>query len=379
MDTGTGAAGAASGLNTMNGGGQVPPENPTPMKTGKITKFYSRTFRHYVLTGNPDYTTLFNQQWSRIPYEHICCCLKPRDWQEINVISKRWRPLSVGFKVSHIIPFTNDKTTTGGAVGPSVTFNLLPYLETYIDKGYNLPITNSYVNLPNNNMSQCSGNQNTAQLRTIALTGPDNVVRTDTENSQMNNYFTKQKFGFDLMNSSEWGTANPGEEITFEHKFNAEDLMWRHAVMPEMYQGTGDNYQPANANGRWDGGIYADSEQNTLSATNKSIRNNGRNEMPVQPLPTALLRPVTIHNDKNELTQICFQILVTYHVWIEMDCNDIGNAPLFTTPYNAEPTWDQVINCFNTLSTSNKNFRQWTGGNAMGNFVTGPSAYMQLV
>lgn len=139
-------AAGAEATGGSGGGGQMPAMNPRPIQTGTVVMHFSRTFRHYIKTGTPTYSNVFDQQWSDIPYQFICASLKPRDWQMINVMSKRWRILSSGFNMEHIIPIINETTTVGGAVKTQIAFNLMPYLETYIDKGYQLPIIHTYYN-----------------------------------------------------------------------------------------------------------------------------------------------------------------------------------------------------------------------------------------
>lgn len=134
--------------------------NPRPIKDTHQVQMYSRTFRHYIapfnegVTFDPDGT--WEAGWYHVPYEVLCASLKLRDWQVLNTRAKRWRVKTIGFKLTNLIPFTNEKTTLAGAVVSKVAFNLMPYCEIYIDKQYQLPIVMD-MGLPNKYMQQNSG------------------------------------------------------------------------------------------------------------------------------------------------------------------------------------------------------------------------------
>lgn len=197
-------------------GGQVPQMDPSPIKDGKVTLMFSRTFRHYIdcneALNNKDPNTNWDMSWSIIPYEGLICSLKPRDWQFINTMAKRWRVLTQGFKMEHIIPFINDEKSTGGAVGPHITFNLMPYMESYIDKQFQLPtikITNDNW-YPNNLMHDNDGKQKDCMLKKYTPQGKAFIGYNEIEqNANMINYNYSKIPYFDLMNSKEWGTIQP--------------------------------------------------------------------------------------------------------------------------------------------------------------------------
>lgn len=378
--------GASGGINTSGGGGQVPPQDVRPVQTGKIFKMYSRTFRHYITLTTVNYTETFNQGWSRIPYEHICSSLKPRDWQEINTVAKRWRVLSCGFKMSHIVPFINTKETVGGAIQPDITFNLLPYLETYIDKPYQLPPVQYNMNeLPNRQMTRNNADQATGTLPKVAFTAalpfkPQADTTTTQTVEDWLNYSKLVPWAFDLMNSREWNTVNAGEEMSFEHTFSGEDLRWRHGLAFKQHFTQG-IFQEANPYGRWDGGINNYQTQGIDDANNQFI--NRLKHHLNQPLPSALVRPLQIHASDNKLVPIAFCVLINYHCWIEMDCNDIGFYPIFPQIADTDPTNPEQIFHIYRKATDTENqppYYQWSGASALTPaHTTGPTDKGALV
>lgn len=373
------------------GGGQVPPMNPRPIQTGTVILHYSRTFRHYINYEKPDYASTFNQGWSHIPYEHICYALKPRDWQTINVMSKRWRVLSCGFNMEHIIPIWNTTTTAGGAVQPTIAFNLMPYLETYIDKGYQLPIINIYSGgdtLPNVGAQENSGNQQTGALKIMKVQTAPGYSSQIQQNQYQNAYNKTYPCALDLMNSSEWGTCLPSQTFSFEWKASPEDLKWRHATMPsDAHVNFGDNYVAATPYGRWDGGFYPTTSEEHMNETNTSFK-DGIKRNAGKPSPSCLVRPAIFHDIKGNDIPINFQVLVKYHATIECDVNDIGHKPLFSSAFT---TTDQAIILPNEAFmdiyrldanalrqyplNSQAQYKQWTGSNAGPEFFTGPSSF----
>lgn len=355
--------------------------NPRPVQTGTLTLHFSRTFRHYIKTGVPKYEQTFNQQWSDIPYQHIVSSLKPRDWQFINVAAKRWRVLSCGFNMMHIIPFENTTTSAGGATGPDISYNLMPYLESYIDKGYQLPIWTTYEGgtLPNKQMTQNSGDQTSASL-VIQYYDDKNLKLADTSN--FDNYWlgaNKSMPFMDLMNSSEWGTIQPTQEFSFEWKPSPEDMIWRHGCMPFNHDNiTNDtSYQPANPYGRWDGGFQKRTKTNQ-NDPNILLQNQVQFNC-FKPCPTVLVRPCTLHDSQGNLRNLIFNCLIKYHSTIEIDVNDIGFAPLFTR-YNAAESENtqKPYHIFERSAGQSAEkkpiYTQWSGANMCGRAATGPIA-----
>lgn len=360
--------------------------NLRPLQTGTLELHFSRVFRHYIMTDSPDYQQEFNQQWSKIPYEHICASLKPRDWQLINVAAKRWRIKSCGFNMLHIIPFTNEMKNNGGAVSPHVTYNLLPYLESYIDKGYQLPMNFYSVYsdfLPNHAMLKNSGNQTTAKLPVI--NGVDTTLFPPSLNPNLTYYNQGSiKFGFDLMNSKEWGTIQPTDEFSFEWHPSPEDVCWRTGLTPNFFNKGRDptsKNQPASVLGRWDGGISTAMNPNYTSASTHQPNKDYINFVssnPRKPMPSVLVRPCTFHDSAGQLMPIVFQVLIKYHSTIEIDVNDIGLAPIFNDTYASPPndgaTWDFLGTAYGTGG-----WNQWSGANALGKTLQGPQSTAFLV
>nr|QVW56859.1 MAG: capsid protein [Lanius cristatus parvoviridae sp.] len=385
METGVGLEQqSGSGTGGVGGGGQIPPMNLRPIQTGTQIFHFSRIFRHYVMTGTPDYKSVFNQQWSDIPYQHMVMSMKPRDWQIINTVSKRWRVLSAGFNMNHIIPFVNGEKSVGGAVTGDIAFNMFPYLESYIDKGYQLPQATLYADkeLPNNGGTQNSGNQESAKLHQIDVAMTTQSVFNPTNSTQPDLALQATAGSkcpvMDLMNSTEWGTIQPSQEFSFEWSPIPDDLKWRHAIMPDTISNIPSvAYQMADPFGRVDGGINVGNTTNT-SGPNTTVHNFLKDN-PSKPAPSCLVRPVTIHNDQGQLLPIVFQVLIKYHITIECDVNDIGFRPILTRRFaeGETPTWtqDMAYHMYQDKAAAQKQqvHFQWSGANANGNFATGPS------
>lgn len=354
--------------------------NPVPLQTGTLIFHFSRTFRHYICTGVPNYTKTFDQQWSDIPYQFINASCKPRDWQILCVTGKRFRVISVGFNMMHIIPMINQTNSVGAAVKAEIAFNLMPYLETYIDKGYQLPIGIFYTSaedLPNKGLTHNSTNQTQGALKLIDIEQTAGYKPIDTSNPTLNLYNKEFPWAFDLMNSKEWGTCLPTQEFSFEWKPNAEDLVWRSGLTPSRPGGnmTNLNWLPADPTGRWDGDI---SNMSSFSATSSNI--HGLNQLkrnPTKPMPSCLIRPATFHDAQTNLLPLVFQCLVKYHSTIEVDVNDLAYTPIFNSAFDViEPARNSDFwNIYRTSARPGQDaYTQWSGANAAGNFVSGPSA-----
>lgn len=313
--------------------------NPRPIQTGKQIFHFSRTFRHYVeanVNGHISADGNWEDNWHIIPYMHICSSLKPRDWQMINTISKRWRVLSAGFDMEHIIPVIDTDTTLGGALTGNVNFNMMPYMESFIDKAYILPEYSNIADdkLPNNEMlTNNPSNRGDATLKTYDVTfpnmkstSPTNDVYQNYSTTSFNRYAKRHGIIFELMNSTEWGTIQPSDNFSFEWTPSQLDMnKWRHAMRFLNTVHHNDNFHPANPIGRWDGGI----KKNNLTYTGNARYNSTVVENFTQPGPACLLRPAQFLNLKNELVKIGFTMLIKYHSTIECDINDVPGAPIF--------------------------------------------------
>lgn len=310
--------------------------NPRPVHTGTQRFFFSRTFRHYVMPigdmNNTDIAKDWDMGWCHIPYEHIAAALKIRDWQMINTVAKRWKVLECGFNMTHIIPFMNDTKSVGGTVGPYINFNLTPYMESYIDKGYQLPI-NGAIALPNGRMSMNDGKQADCKLQeyNFPLT---QLVDGHTKDTSFGNWAKSNYPLLDLMNSSEWGTIQPTDEFSFEHKFKAYDAKWRHAILPlGTRTRTTNDYVGAHLQGRWDGGYGYPNEDSTSNYQpwNKILGNAER------PCPAVLIRPQTFYDNQGAPLNLAFQVVIKYHAWVELDVNDMYSAPIFIRNFITQP------------------------------------------
>lgn len=360
----------------------MPSFNPTPVKTGRITLHFERTFRHYILNGlqNDDQGDTWNHNWQDIPYQHICASLKPRDWQMINTVAKRWRVLSCGFDMEHIIPFINETKTVGGAIEPHISFNLMPYMECFIDKGYVLPPLTAYTtsSLPNNNFMRNSSNQSEAAL-TKYIFEKSLITTPDVANAYRINYLTTPKMDyFDLMNSREWKTVQPTDNLSFEWTNNIDDSTWRHALIPpDSRADTGPGtILPASMHGRWDG-FNGSRNPNDLTQANVLYRNSLKHN-PSKPAPAVLVRPMEMHDSGGNCLNLSFQALVRYHSTIEIDVNDVGWLPIWLTSFNGTPSGAQWQYLYDLSATSTSAAQQYPGANHV-NMLTGPGTAGMIV
>lgn len=370
------------------GGGQVPQMNPRPVQTGKQIFHFSRTFRHYVdanMNAHYDPANGYNDNWHIIPYMYMCSSLKPRDFQMINTISKRWRVLSCGFNMEHIIPVIDTETTTGGALTGNVNFNTMPYMESFIDKSYILPDVlekETYTFLPNNEM--LDNNPVDRKSATLPLYTPKIPDVANHQNLSWKAYektFRKTGCFMELMNSCQWGTIQPQDSFSFEWTPSQLDLnKWRHAM---QYVGASDlsddaSFNGANVRGRWDGGMEQ-FKHNSVQSSGNMRTNNDLIENCTHPGPIVLIRPAQFLTLKNDLVKIGFQVLIKYHCTIECDVNDMFGMPIFMSSYD-----DSIAAYKNAIwdiygikeATKAPAYKQNCGSNIVKRF-TGPVAVVQ--
>lgn len=280
------------------------------------------------------------------------------------------------------MPLVNEQVTVGGSVKTSIAFNMAPYLETYIDKGYQLPYDHNIYQpvelLPNKQFTQNSGNQASASLRKIDI-DKDEIHQQNTANASLNQ-MNKFRPDMDLMNSKEWSTVAPGEQFTFEHTTPIEDLKWRSTIRPFWVKNWGTtNTNTADAMSRWDGFVYSQDSTvdygNNLHLTNHLISN------PIKPAPNCIVRPVTVHDADGNLLPIVFQVLIKYHAWIELDLNEIAIKPILNRQYTATPDASTAYNMFYQAGGTGvpNNNTQWCGASAAGNFLNGPQTFGGII
>ncbi|KAF8789570.1 hypothetical protein HNY73_007500 [Argiope bruennichi] len=339
----------------------------TPVNTGTVMLFFQRLFWHY-FTVPPafdqcpkDLDDIYQTGWLDIPYQHICCSMNPRQWQYINIIAKRWRVKTFGFKMSHFIPFKNDIKSDGGAVGPTLTYMVNSSLQTYIDKGYCMPIT-TYNNLPNNNMAFSIGNQTNSQLQQI--TWPRLTINGAWDDNKSYKAYIESQMQplISLENSKEFEILPNEGVFSFEHTLGPREYVWRSGLYPTNADKTNNPSWGAHPLGRWDGGIAnADStDQPNWSRLQQHIIN------PTRPALACLIRPNIIFDVKNNLDQIWYQRAIKYHAWVEVDMNDTLNTPVWLRKYTTvdkTTSWD-IFNTSASRSTRDAEL-QCSGSNAI--------------
>ncbi|KAF8789384.1 Initiator protein NS1 like protein [Argiope bruennichi] len=327
--------------------------NMTPVSTGTVKLFFQRIFWHYFSAPSQ-----YEQSpkglddnmitgWSHIPYEHICSAINPRQWQYINIAAKRWRVLSFGFKASHFIPFKNDIKSDGGAVGPTISYMVNSSLQTYIDKGYQLPVLDRQT-LPNNNMAYAIGNQTNSKLNQI--TWPRYIINGQwDENTSYKAYVESQMMPLMNIEQSNEFEILPNDGIfSFEHTLKPHELKWRHGLYPTNADKVSNAAWGANPLGRWDGGIAIKNQQD-------------------EPNCLTFLCDV-----KEQIDQIWYQCAIKYHAWIELDMTTFLSTPVWLREYkevNNDNAWD----IFNTSAarTTRDAELQCCGSNAIP-IIAGP-------
>lgn len=305
---------------------------------------FSRTFRHYIGLPSEDYTDV-NQGWSNIPYEHICSSLKASDWQTLNCISRKWTPLECGFVLHHIVPV---QLSTSSWPEQHILYDTKPYLETFIDKDFVLPIQ-ELDKLPNNNMYNNNAVWSDSLLQNI-------IWNKDETQKKVNNdaysSFANKYRNLELMNSWNWNTLSP--ENTYGYTWKSTIPKWRHALVPDTLNRPLD---VASYLGRWDGGI------DLLDySTNRNYSSGKSNNFNL--IPSSLIRPMPLNYTQDDY--LFFQVLVTYTSKVLVLINDVRFFPIYNDKVN-------LTNIIHTRNYTN-NFiqrRQWSGSNSF-NITSGP-------
>ncbi|GBO16608.1 hypothetical protein AVEN_50382-1 [Araneus ventricosus] len=339
-------------VDSGQGGGAVDSDvQMTPVHTGKQIVFFQKLFWHYFTipvtysqspTGEDDDIL---HGFSTIPYQHICSSLTPRNWQYLNTAAKRFRVLTFGFKASHFTPFKNDIDATGGAVGPKITYMVNSSLQTFIDKGYILPV-NTGLSLPNSNMMFPIANQTDAQLRQVSWK-KNMVVPSWTANTSYTAYTNSGLIPpFSIENSNEFEILSNDGIFSFEHTLKPHELQWRSGIYPTNANKTNNPEWAANPLGRWDGvfGEKQSADEPNWSRWQQRVIN------PIRPAPDCLIRPNLLFDVKKELDQIWYQCCIKYHSWVEIDMNDCYNNPIWPTIFD-KPNTDNVVDIFNTSAS----------------------------
>ncbi|GFY09318.1 parvo_NS1 domain-containing protein [Trichonephila clavipes] len=175
--------------------------------------------------------------------------------------AKKGIPVSTGGTQPEItVPLTN--LHTGGAVGPKVSFGTFPPCQTFIDKGYILPVSDN-LRLPNNDMNIPIGNQKDTTLCKITWKAASFLPHWN-DTSFMYYYTGGIVPPIALEYSNEFENIPPNGIFSFEHTFQPHELQWRSGLYPNNSDASNNPYWAANPLGRWDGGIGFDG----LSATN---------------------------------------------------------------------------------------------------------------
>lgn len=278
---------------------------------------FSRTFVHYIEiadaekddrvkwtpdpNGANEGTLTFDWGWLNIEYWRLNASMTIKDMQTHFTPAKRFRVISMGFKISNIIPTTEELTNIGGTLTETLTFNQRPYMFTYVDDRHALfqnaqanrskwsqaPNSDFTVNLP---VSRAQGNLN--YINDFRTTNKKWAARAlsinpDQEYSNM--------AAEDLMspfNTDGWSTLHVGE--TWSYTWNQTSKLW-FPVMEFSFMGSrrvipgqwsrdkmvgevgpwnqsqpGQQWTPDEDDGGWPGNINNDAKTLTEGNTNIS-------------------------------------------------------------------------------------------------------------
>lgn len=331
----------------FGGGGDGPDIDMTPVHTGTQKVFFQKTLVHYIKSPPSfidvvtDRDTEIKQGWSPVPYNYFCSSMTPREWQWINTACKRWRVLSVGFKMDGFTPFINSVNSSGGAVAPKLEFNINPTYETYIDKAYQIPKC-KYDALPNDMMQMSIGSQNDTVLPQITWSAKNFIPKWENDNYK--NYYSSTHFRpFNLMQSREWEIHQPHDAFSFEHTFKPYEMIWRHGLFVYGASEVANNEWTAMYAGRVDGGFIEGQSDNAdnYSMNHMLAKENER------PTPPCLIRPSIIFNTQATVEPIVFKVFCKYGLWIELDFNEVLNAPIFLRNFQKDKPTNHYIDIYN--------------------------------
>lgn len=149
--------------------------------------------------------------------------MTPREYQQINVEYSKWRVTKYGFKITQVVPFVDDITSTGGNIAPSIEMSPINFFEVFVNKNDELPV---YAvgphDMPNTNMQRPFEKRSESTLKPVELCFAkeehSNVRTTDL---------------FQLEQSPNYGFINfKDNQFQYVHEVHYVDRKWTHALMP---------------------------------------------------------------------------------------------------------------------------------------------------
>lgn len=356
------------------GGGAIPGDDVAPGDAAGgccYTRRFSRTFIHYITIGTDgtDDTYRFvptpNQEgvqgtlnlqwaWQNIEYWRLNASMTPNDFQVHFLGTKRWRVKGMGFKISNIIPTTEELGTVGGTTTETLTFNERPYMFIYEDSKHAI-FAHSQDNRSdtfdqpndefriNNPTTRDEGKLNRiVDQRQVAWPWMVRAARQANPPIEGNDIVGNAEDLLSPFNTDAWATLHTGE--SWEYEWQNTSKLWfpnmeftymgqvrntmakmRLAQMVgevgpwEKYQGTND-WSPGNTvngNSLWPEDYNTDSAKGAtniskLMTTLLPFSNNS-------PPPICCLRAPKLLKSDDTPMRLTFQVTCTYTSEVEFD------------------------------------------------------------
>ncbi len=376
-------AGPEANVSMGSGGDNVQEgddNNPQP-PTGPDSEVrnFSRTFVHYIslgVDGDGEDTWFwdghdpatentgdldFIWSWRNIPYWSMGASMTAQDFQTSFLGCKRFRVHNMGFKMSNIIPTTEELGTVGGTVTETLTFNQRPYMYTYVDEKHavfqcnqkifesdDMPNDNFSVNLPN---TRAQGELATIQdRRKVPIDWYTRNVAPDEDPIDPNAGPLEKIIS--PFNTDGWKTFHTGE--SWEYTWGNPSKLW-YPTMDFSYMGDRGHRLPTGEDawdyrnmmaevGPWDQGQVSNSWAPRANSTDWPFTVTGEQDLvnlssnrgkmlttmlPFlnnSPPPIACIRSPKLLKGNNEPMKLTFQVTCTYHSTIEFERMNTGGA-----------------------------------------------------
>lgn len=328
---------AASG-----GATAVAAESGTQQSHSSQTVSFERTFCHYIdnLTetgvtytpvdpdpekNNYQMKARWEDGWVIVPYDIIPAAIRRRDWFWINQAAKRWRIVSAGFKMDHMISISSEIGTSAGAIKENTTFNEQPFCWTYVDTEYQLPFHTEGDKVPNILMSApWTNNRQEMTLKpfigtwTCASEEPGVMVPAYNQHTIMN-----------LLNTNLCNTFRSGETFEFQwHATPRDKRFWRHC-QGTFGRGVNWNDQTPGKPIPHMAGMWATISGELMDTGNDMTKfDNYHHQSMIKqfwehPPPKAIIKTVPLRKKDNSLLDVSFFVQCTYNITIELDSNQM--------------------------------------------------------
>ncbi|CAI9722213.1 capsid [Octopus vulgaris] len=323
-------------------------KNPIERKT------FSRTLFHYLDAFDQPLDKCkfqFNKnshKWTDMKFEHRCVEIPYADLRASATKAElqaslytctKWRVRKCGFRVSNVVPITDDLSSLQGTTTTNTTFNTRPWIMTYVDTNaaFFRNMTRAVEQVNNDYEHNIPENRDEGKLK-----HPVQYRKVPTETFQ---FQTKQKVtenikemnGEELMslyNTGRWNVLRADQtwQYTWTNNtpgwFNASDFdalaghitygeIGNDSEMPvkiNAFQNATDNWVPEKTNGK--------TTWNDMLTDEKVPSRSCLTQMPINPSdppPVAVLDPIPILDSNSQAAKITFLITIDYFSEIEFE------------------------------------------------------------